>query len=234
MLSLPLLFSGIDTPNPCLVILKGNAHKGEKMRTRTEKDIETIKQKKLDSLAVKHLHVKRLTKLGRLIQAIDLLGFAVPILYIPVRFIAKGTNNEFLAEGIWSFLAAILMVLALAKLAFQWQRNFQRHSELLGENISLIGQADRLLAEPEKLTTERIELFLMMAGKSEKDDRFILGEPSMADKQFAYREALKEISPGDINITCPVCKASPYKFRPGLCQTCGNTPVDNIEKQELK
>jgi mobilome CxxCx(11)CxxC protein len=111
---------------------------------------------------------------------------------------------------------------------YRWQERAQEHSKLLGENISLAGQADNLLSELSNLSSESARLFLVLAQRSEKEDRAALGEPSASDKQFAYREALKEFQPGNVSVVCPRCNSSPWSFTPGPCQLCGNTP-SNIE-----
>lgn len=180
-----------------------------------------IRQKKLDSLAAKHLHLKRLEWLNRWNQRVDFVALAVPIAYFTLRYLAKGTDYDRTVEIIWELLATALLVLVVLKMAYRWQEKGQRHSELLGENISLVRQANGLLNDSH-VSDESVQSFLVLADKSEKDDRSSLGMPSDIDKQFAYREALKESS--GTTVVCPVCRSSPWILRPGSCQACGNTP----------
>jgi hypothetical protein len=54
--------------------------------------IQTIKQKKLDSLAAKHLHVRARVSLNHLNHIVDWLAISVPILYFVPRFF--GTHEK--------------------------------------------------------------------------------------------------------------------------------------------
>src|ERR1019366_5627291 len=184
--------------------------------------VQTIKQKKLNSLAAKHLHVRSRADLNRLNRFVDWLAISVPILYFVPRFIAKGTGYAVPVEIGWESIAAILVAFVGAKIAYRWEERAQTHSKLLGENISLVRQADDLLLMGEVGIPESAQLFLRLAEKSESADREAIGEPSQKDKQFAYREGLKEF--GGVSVTCPLCRASPWKFTAGSCQLCGNTP----------
>lgn len=183
---------------------------------------ETIRQKKMDCLATKHLHIWRRIQLNKYSQLVDALGLAVPAIYFAFRYLAKGTNFEKRVESIWEVLAALLLVSTILKIVYKWQEKAQEHSKLMGENISLAGQADNLLMETAQ--AESAQMFLVLARKLETEDRDVLGSPSVEKKQAAYREALKEVHPGNALTVCPVCKSSPWKFVPGSCQACGNTP----------
>jgi mobilome CxxCx(11)CxxC protein len=155
---------------------------------------------------------------------VDILAFGVPFLYLTLRLIFKGTIHEKAAEISWDVVAALLFILAILKLVLRWQERAQEHSRLLGENITLVGLADNLLLNQSTATAETIRYFNLLTERSEREDRESLGEVSPKDKQFAYREGLKESEPGNTAIVCPVCKSSPYQFTPGSCQVCGNTP----------
>lgn len=191
--------------------------------------VKLINQKKLDSLAAKHLHVRSRTRLNRWNHFVDYLAIAVPILYFVPRFIAKGTSYAGRVEILWEFVAATLAAVVFLKINYHWEERAQTHSKLLGENISLVRQADELLLMTTGGIPETAQLFLRLAEKSESADREAIGELSQKDKQFAYRESLKEI--GDTSIRCPICHASPWKFLSGSCQLCGNTPEKSSSGQ---
>jgi mobilome CxxCx(11)CxxC protein len=186
---------------------------------------DTISQRKLDSLAAKHLHVKQLVKLSNRNRLVDFLAIAVPVVYFVFRFLAKGTRSGYYIELIWEILAALLLALTILKIVYKWQERAERHNKLLGENIALVGQADNLLSDRQTASPESARLFLVLAANSETADRELLGRPSEEDRKFAYREALKEFQSGRDTV-CPQCKASPWNFVPGSCQLCGNTPND--------
>ncbi len=182
--------------------------------------LSTIRQKRFDSLAAKHLHVKRRTRLNWWNRLVDLLALAVPVSYFVVRYLSKGTEWQWIADGVWEIVAAALLVLVIIKINYRWEERAQLHSKLLGENISLVRQADGLLTGTD--ISPSVQMFLSLADRSEKEDRDALGEPRDKDQQFAYCTALKEY--GGITVLCPVCQSSPWKFTPGSCQLCGNTP----------
>jgi mobilome CxxCx(11)CxxC protein len=187
--------------------------------------VSVIRQKKLDSLAVKHLHVKSLVRLTNLNRIVDALAIAVPILYSVPRLIAKDTPYANAVQIGWEVLAAVLVVATAIKIVYHWEDRTKNHSRLLGENISLVRQADDLLLSTSGVP-DTVQLFLRLAERSETADREAIGEPSATEKQFAYREALKELEPSNVSIVCPNCGSSPWKFKAGSCQMCGNTPAD--------
>lgn len=187
--------------------------------------LANIQQKKLDSLAAKHLHVKRRTWLNRGSTLVDFLGLSVPTVYFAFRYLAKGTQYEYKVESAWEVLAALLLAATILKLVYRWQERAQEHSKLMGENISLVGQADNLLRQKDTSSPESARLFLVLAQMSETEDRNALGQLKDTDKIFAYREALKEFEPGNSSIVCPRCNSSPWQYTPGSCQLCGNTPT---------
>ena len=190
--------------------------------------VDAIRQKRHDSLSAKHLHIKLLGKLNRYQHLVDFLAIAVPVIYVPVRYLAKSTDYAFFVETAWEILAALLVVCTVLKIVYGWQDRSQICKQLLGENISLVGQADQLLNAGTSPSPEGSRLFLVLTEKSEKADRELLGEPSAKDKRFAYREALKEAQPGNSATVCPHCGSSPWSYKRGSCQLCGNTPASKI------
>lgn len=186
--------------------------------------VQTIRQKKVDSLAAKHLHVRSRVKLNRLNRIVDWLAISVPLLYFVPRFLAKGTPYDGPVEIGWEIIAAVLVCFVGMKIVYHWEERAQTHSRLLGENISLVRQADDLLLSTGQMP-ETVQLFLRLAERSETADREAIGEPSAEERQFAYREALKELEPGNVSVVCPQCGSSPWRFTRGSCQLCGNVPA---------
>lgn len=178
--------------------------------------IELIKQKRFDNLATKHLHVRKRQFLNRRIRAADMFAVLVPLLSPALLLEFDETILEPLVRAAWSISAFVLLAATGIKMGFNWSGRAQDHSRLMGENISLVKQADDLLTGLHS-TQESIDIFLSLATRSEQQDRDSLGEVSTQDSQFAYREALKES-----NVDCPVCHSSPWRFRPGSCSACGN------------
>ena len=190
------------------------------------KIIEQIRQKRFDCLAAKRLHKRQLHRLNFVNVIVDILALSTPVVALSVRFVLKGGEWAAAADIVWEIMAACLFVLTIIKLVGRWSENQQEHSRLMGENISLVSLADGLLADRSKLT-EDLSLFRALQQQSETNDSRLLGEPKILDKQWAYREALKE--DGGANVVCPLCGLSPFKFKKKstfnkeqTCDTCGN------------
>lgn len=186
---------------------------------------EQIQQKRIDCLAAKHLHVRLLATLNKKQRLVDFLAIAVPLVYVPVRYLAKDTQYAAPVEIAWELLAAFLVVMVALKIVYKWQDHAQECKQLMGENIFLIREAEELLRDEIGISPEKSRLFFTLADRSEAEDRDLLGEPKLKHRQFAYREAMKEAYPSRIDTVCPNCGASPWKFMPGACQLCGNTPI---------
>jgi mobilome CxxCx(11)CxxC protein len=192
--------------------------------TQDQTRIDAVFQQKMNALAAKHLHERRLAKLRRWSLLVDYLAVGVPVLYFPARYIAKGTAVSNLIEHAWEVLAAILLCSAILKITYRWQERAEQHSKLISENISLSWQADYFLDNNKHTSPENISWFLRLAENCEKEDRAAFGIVKEEEKRLAYREALKEFNPSSIDTICPKCGVSPWEYKPGSCQLCGNTP----------
>lgn len=181
---------------------------------------EIINQKITDSLAAKHLHVKARAQLNFWNLLIDILSLAVPIIYLSVRYVVKGATLQAAFDSVGEILAGILIAASVLKFICQLQDKIQKHSELMADNIAIVSLGQTLLADPSNIASQW-QYFSGLVQKSEVEDRKLLGDPKLQDKQFAYREALKE--QGGATVVCEICRASPFKFKPGDCQICGNT-----------
>jgi len=134
-------------------------------------DTETktkLLQVKLNALASKHQHAKSRGTLNRRNQNVDFLGLAVPSLYFAFRYYATNAAYEVWVEAIWALLAALLATATMAKMAYRWSDKAQKHSELLGENISLVGHANSLLRAAE-ISADSLRLFSLLDEKLEKE-----------------------------------------------------------------
>lgn len=185
---------------------------------------ERIEQERFNCLTAKVLHIDALRKLNHKILAVDALAVIVPVLYFPVRYLGKDSwNAAAYFEGIWEFLAASLLAATIFKFVAKWQDRLNNHGKLLGENIALVNQAADLLNDV-GTTSASSKSFLALAERCTQADSELLGQPKPSKKQAAYREAMKEV--GGPSVICPVCHSSPWKFREGSCQACGNTPTN--------
>ena len=197
----------------------------------TEEQTKTLLQKKMDTLSAKHLHEIYLAPLQRSSVAVDALAIAVPGLLLTARLLTKGLAIGPFVDVVAESLAAVLLMLAIIKGVYGWQDKIIEHSRLRDENISLGTQADALIRKGPAATSDSVDMFLLLLDRSEQADRKAFGTPKEALKQRGYREALKEIDPGSTETKCPYCKASPWSYKAGNCQVCGNTPVTQQGEQ---
>jgi mobilome CxxCx(11)CxxC protein len=183
---------------------------------------ERIETEKFNCLCAEHLHVRALQALDRKITLVDAAALIVPVLYFPARYLGKGTLYSPKVELGWELTAAFLIGLTIWKFVDRWQERFNNHGKLLGENITLKRQAVDLLNDGDA-TPESAQAFLALAARTERDDRGLLRIISPRERQDAYREALKES--GGTHVSCPICHSSPWNFKRGSCQLCGNIPA---------
>ena len=194
------------------------------MNSVTNKNRDYVEQTKLNALCAKYLHQKKLNKLTGPNFFIDYMVMAVTVLYFPIRYLAKGTAYSSYAETGWEFSAAILFIFSLIKTVYKWQDRINKHNKLMLLNMSLVSEADEIL-NSENINPELFRFFSSSVNNLESEDREALGQISEKDKKWGYREAIKEFYPAQNNSICPQCKASPWNYKKGSCQLCGNTPA---------
>ena len=192
-----------------------------------EQTADAITQKKLEALCAKYLHMKKLAWLRKWNRAVDFAAIGVPGFYFVFRYLAKGREAGPYVEAAWEILAASLILFVLAKIVFHWEERAKRHSQLLGENIALVRQADNLLATRRTDLSEGVQMFFALVEKTDIADSEAFAGLPKEERQFAYCEGLKELKG-----VCPYCKASPWDYKPGSCQACGNTPLDQRQSKE--
>lgn len=189
--------------------------------------LDKLRQKKLNALVAIELHGYRLAALKKKSLWPDLLALIVPILYFPVRYEFKGTEAGRAVEVTWEALAVILMAGVIIKLATHWQLRIEKHSQLIGDNISSAAQIDYLtsLVRKGQLGADAVDSFILNSSTMDKADRDALGSPTSDEFKRASLHALRELEPLSTNPACPTCGANPWHFTPGTCPQCGNTPL---------
>jgi len=183
--------------------------------------IERLVQQKLNALSAKAVHSWRIDSLHKRSLAADLAALAVPALYFPFRYLAKGTSWAGGTEIFWEILAGALVAITIVKLVLRWQERAENHTKLMGQNIAFVAHADYVLNlyVHSSLPDQALSMFLLSAEQDTSDAEALVGLTT-AERQMAYREALKELRP---DAACR-CGASPWQFVPGECQICGGTP----------
>jgi mobilome CxxCx(11)CxxC protein len=155
---------------------------------------------------------------------------SVPVAYFLIRYFAKGTSSQFVADVVWEVLAMVLLIAAITKIVYKWQERAERHSTLLGENLALVRHADSILSATNP-SVDRVQAYLELADRIEADDTELLEDVTVQEKQAAYRDALKQFDVSNVAVICRICGASPWQFTPGSCVVCGNTPAGRPARQ---
>ena len=184
---------------------------------------DRILQAQVDALCGKTIHARRLSRLRTLSAVIDILVIVVPVLFFAPRLLANSPHIQGAVDIVNVILSVSLLALGIVKQIGRWEDKVRTHSKYLSENIVIKNEADRLLRQP--TTTEHDGgAFLRLVEAVEKPDSEVLADVKPTEKQFAYREALKELVPESPR--CPQCDANPWMYKAGPCQMCGGTPLN--------
>jgi|LakMenE01Jun11ns_1017448.scaffolds.fasta_scaffold9895489_4 mobilome CxxCx(11)CxxC protein len=186
--------------------------------------IETIQQKRLDALVAMKLHRNQMRHLQSLNQLVLGLSIIVPAFYLTPRLLAKGTALGTIVDFIGEIVAALLLIFASLQLVCKWQDNEYQHRLMARQNSDVDYEARRLL-NSKSINDITLEQFLKRVQDVDSNDAELLNNIKEADRQRAYRDALKEFEPSK-STPCPQCGADPWNFRHGRCQVCGGTPVN--------
>jgi mobilome CxxCx(11)CxxC protein len=184
-----------------------------------------VLQIRTDALVAEYIYTKKLGKLGYISTGINCLTIIVPIIFSAAILIAKGTEYENGLNIVSVMLSVALLSLSVLSLILKLDQ--KREDFLIGRrsNIYVSSEALKLL---EKEDSELSWFYNYLAEMDSRDQENI-GEVSEKLKQIAYRHSLKKLMPGRSDTACSICQASPFKFKAGSCQVCGNTPKE-IEK----
>lgn len=189
---------------------------------------EDLLQIKLDALSAKNLHRNRLWRFNVIKIITSILTIIVPILFIIAIYITKATKYE-VSMNIVSFIFSILLIcFSVAFLIFKIDDKIITHKFGLKNNLSIASEIDNLLMQKE-VSEQNLEWFKRYVTEFYNTDNDTFGQIKEKERKKIYRNALKELQPGNYRIVCPICKASPWEFKIGNCQLCGNTPKAKLD-----
>lgn len=188
--------------------------------------ITNLNQARFDALVAVYLHIECQKRLKNYLFWVDLGAFIISFIFILGQSVTSGNLRTSIA-WIGSILSGLALILVIVSWKLDWQNRLQRHSKLLGRNLQNANEIRQLLQIQETITDESVDILLRQLTDTDEDDIDLLAEVSDKERQKAYREALKRFIPSDSNSRCPLCKASPFKYKPGSCAVCGNTPEIN-------
>ncbi|OFY26901.1 MAG: hypothetical protein A2275_02025 [Bacteroidetes bacterium RIFOXYA12_FULL_35_11] len=178
-----------------------------------------IQQTKLNALSAKNLHRKGKWKYDFLNGSILFLTIIVPLLFIIAQYISKGTNIENIINIISFILSIFLICIAALSLMLKVNDKITTHKVGIKNNLYVSNECDNLLS----LSETELQWFFRYVTEIDQQDNDTFARICEKTRRKMYREALKEFSPGDYSITCPLCDSSPWKYKKGDCQLCGNT-----------
>ncbi len=177
-----------------------------------------LEQTKLNAISAKILHRKSKAKYELLNSAVAILTIIVPILFIMAQYVTKGTDSEKLLNYISFALSLVLIAVSVWAMIWKVTDKITVHKVGMKNNVYVANECDNL----SDLNDAQLEWFYRYVTEIDNQDLDTFASVGETIKQATYREALKEFRPGDYSIVCPICNSSPWKFKKGNCQLCGN------------
>ncbi|MEZ5044730.1 MAG: hypothetical protein R2828_32840 [Saprospiraceae bacterium] len=180
---------------------------------------DKLRQTKLNAITAKILHRKSKSKYEWFNVFFSILTVIVPILFIIAQYVTKGTTSEALINNISFSLSLTLIAVTVLALLLKITDRITTHKVGIKNNLYVANECDNLSS----LVDNELEWFYRYVTEIDNQDLDTFAGVTDKTKRKTYREALKEFSPGDHTITCPVCNSSPWEYKKGDCQLCGNT-----------
>lgn len=180
---------------------------------------DKLQQTKLNAISAKLLHRNAKWKYELYNNLFIILTIIVPIAFLVAQYVAKGTKWENEFEYLSIILSGLLIISALiSSLILKVNEKITIHKTGLKSNLYIINECDNVA----KLNDTDQEWFFRYVTEVDSLDNDTFAKTSDRTKKKTYRNALKEIEPGNYSITCPLCNKSPWKYEKGDCQLCGN------------
>jgi mobilome CxxCx(11)CxxC protein len=178
-----------------------------------------IEQTKLNATSAKILHRKGLNRLEKLNITFLFVTLIVPLFFIVAQYVTKGTEYENIMNNVSFGMSLLLLAITILSIILKITDKITTHKIGMKNNIFVSNECDSVA----NLPTNEQEWFFRYVSEIDNNDIETFAGISPEEKKDTYREALKEIEPGNHLITCPVCDSSPWKYKKGDCQLCGNT-----------
>lgn len=185
---------------------------------------DKLRQFKMNALSAQVLHAVRINRYSILIKIEKFLTVVVPLLYLILLYISKGTSWETIIGVISTILSILLIGVSVVSLILGIEGKLDDHKLGLKGNKLICNEVDNFISNGKK--EEELEWFFKYVAEVDAKDHEIFAAVKPKEKQYAYREALKEFDHGNPHTKCPVCDASPWKFEAGDCQLCGNKSIN--------
>lgn len=180
---------------------------------------EKLKQTKLNAISATILHRSEKNRYEKLNKLLLILTLIVPLFFIIAQYVTKATEYETLMNSVSFALSIILIAVSIGGLILKINDKIVLHKMGMRDNIFITHECDRLAKLPE----QELSWFYRYISEIDTKDADVFSRIPDNKRKEIYRQALKELEPGNSNITCPVCHSSPWNFKKGDCQLCGNT-----------
>lgn len=181
---------------------------------------ERVKQIRANALAAEYIYSEKLTGIGRISLALNILSIIVPILFSAALLITKGTKSEGIVNTISILLSAVLLAIAVLALLLRLEQKKEKYLIGRRSNLYVGNESLKVLDKPDS----ELGWFYNYVNEMDATDRENIDKVSVGMRQRAYRSALEKLHPGRNDTVCAICNASPFVFQKGSCQVCGNTP----------
>ncbi|HNY45110.1 MAG TPA: hypothetical protein PLG11_07550 [Bacteroidales bacterium] len=178
-----------------------------------------IQQTKLNAISAKILHRKSKWKYEFINGTVLFLTIIVPLLFIIAQFVTKGTNAESTINIVSFILSIVLISISIFSMILKVGDKITNHKMGIKNNLYIANECDNL----SNLSDEELKWFYRYVTEIDNQDNDTFSNVSDKERKKTYRDALKEFSPGDYSIKCPICNSSPWNYKKGDCQLCGNT-----------
>lgn len=182
-----------------------------------------VEQIRTDALVAKSLYTKRLRVANAFKVAINVLIIITPILFIAAQYLTKGSAFAGFTDTAAFIGSVLLLCLAIYTLIINLDSKIQKYVIGIKNNVYVASEALKLINEA---SDEKLNWFYTYVAEMDTVDADILSGSTDKERQKAYRAALMQLNPGDNSVVCPICNASPFRYKKGSCQVCGNTPIE--------
>ena len=183
---------------------------------------ERVVQIRTDSLVAEYIYTVKLNYIKIITIVINVLTITVPIIVTSALLVTKGTNYENQLNILSIIISSLLLSLTILALIFQVEQKKENYIIARRLNIFVSNESLKNIEEKD-LNLTWFYSYLVEIDSKDKEN---IGNVSKKLKQKAYRDSLEKLFPGKNDTVCSICLASPFKYKKGSCQVCGNTPKE--------
>lgn len=175
-------------------------------------------QIRMDALTANFVYSKRLHWIFISSSSLVLGSILTPILILLALNSPVGESHRDWLETASKISSALLLLWSVAALILKIEVKKEAYIAGRAANNFIASEVLKLLANPR----QDISWFITYVSRQDTADQDNLGGLGERLRKMAYRQSLKQLVPGNASIVCEVCQLSPYKFKKGDCQLCGN------------